>query len=429
MNERASTAAALSRPSASPWPRVAIGDVARTSSGTTPSRRRAERYFAGGTVPWVKTLDLRNGEISATDECVTDLAVQETSLQVYPPGTVLVAMYGGFNQIGRTGLLRIPACVNQALSAIQVNRNRVVPEYLLAVLNFRVEYWKAVASSSRKDPNITGNDVRAFELPVPPIEEQRSIAAALSDVDALLAKLDQLIAKKHDLKQAAMQQLLTSRTRLPGFADVWRDVTIGDVADVKTGPFGSSLHESDYVDNGTPIITVEHLGERSITRQNLPMVSDEDCRRLRAYSLQPGDVVFSRVGSIDRNALVTESESGWLFSGRLLRVRVRRDGADPAFLSHQFHSEPFKQRVREVAVGQTMPSLNTQILRRLPVALPTLVEQRAIAQVLSEMDTELTALEARLEKTRQLKQGMMQALLTGRIRLGPAPAGEAQSGC
>lgn len=265
---------------------------------------------------------------------------------------------------------------------------------------------------------ITNASLNGFWIPYPQNPGERAVIAdALSDVDALLTKLDQLIAKKRDLKQAAMQQLLSGRTRLPGFQDAWRGATIGDFADVKTGPFGSSLHESDYVEAGTPIITVEHLGGRSITRQNLPLVSDEDCRRLRAYSLEAGDVVFSRVGSVDRNALVTEAESGWLFSGRLLRVRIKRGRADPAFLSHQFHSEPFKQRVREVAVGQTMPSLNTQILRRLPVALPSLAEQRAIAQVLSDMDAELAALEARRDKTRQIKNGMMQALLTGRIRL------------
>lgn len=266
-------------------------------------------------------------------------------------------------------------------------------------------------------PHINLGILKQFAVVVPPISEQRDISAVLSDVDALLTSLDQLLVKKRDLKQAAMQQLLSGRTRLPGFRDVWRSATIGDVADVKTGPFGSSLHESDYVDAGTPIITVEHLGERSITRQNLPLVSDEDCRRLRAYSLEAGDVVFSRVGSVDRNALVTGAESGWLFSGRLLRVRIKKGRADPAFLSHQFHSEPFKQRVREVAVGQTMPSLNTQILRRLPVALPSLAEQRAIAKVLSDMDAELAALEVRRDKTRQIKNGMMQALLTGRIRL------------
>lgn len=91
------------------WQRVKLGEVAHTSSGTTPSRRDAERYFANGTIPWVRTLDLRNGEIWTTDEQVTDAALEETSLLVYPPGTVLVAMYGGFNQIGRTGLLRVSA--------------------------------------------------------------------------------------------------------------------------------------------------------------------------------------------------------------------------------------------------------------------------------------------------------------------------------
>src|SRR5438132_12840226 len=97
----------------------------------------------------------------------------------------------------------------------------------------------------------------------------------------------------------------------------WKVTKLGEVADVKTGPFGSSLHERDYVDDGTPIITVEHLGENSIIHANLPMVSEADRRRLNAYSLEQGDVVFSRVGSVDRNALITAAESEWLFSGRL----------------------------------------------------------------------------------------------------------------
>jgi len=102
----------------------------------------------------------------------------------------------------------------------------------------------------------------------------------------------------------------------------WNVKTIGDIADVKTGPFGSALHESDYVADGTPIITVEHLGDLRVNHSNLPMVSNQDKSRLKAYSLKAGDIVFSRVGSIDRNALIRELENGWLFSGRLLRVRI-----------------------------------------------------------------------------------------------------------
>jgi type I restriction enzyme S subunit len=138
---------------------------------------------------------------------------------------------------------------------------------------------------------------------------------------------------------------------------------------------------------------------------------------LRAYALEVGDIVFSRVGSVDRNALIRKEEEGWLFSGRLLRVRPEKSRVFAPYLSYQFHTESFKSSVLAVAVGQTMASLNTKILRDLYVAVPSLEEQIAIAAVLSDMDAELTALEARRDKTLALKQGMMQELLTGRIRL------------
>ena len=197
----------------------------------------------------------------------------------------------------------------------------------------------------------------------------------------------------------------------------WRVETISSVADVKTGPFGSALHERDYVDDGTPIITVEHLSEHGIIHHNLPMISDADRSRLKSYGLRVGDIVFSRVGSIDRNALVRNKEDGWLFSGRLLRVRTLDNTTYPPYLSYHFHSEPFKRRVRGVAVGQTMASLNTQILKAVCVVLPTTPEQRAIAEALSDVDGLLAALEALIAKKRAVKQAAMQQLLTGKTRL------------
>src|SRR5579875_689980 len=128
----------------------------------------------------------------------------------------------------------------------------------------------------------------------------------------------------------------------------WKVTKLGEVANVKTGPFGSALHEKDYVNEGTPIITVEHLGEQGVVHMNLPMVSDLDRKRLSAYSLLTGDIVFSRVGSVDRNSLINEEESGWLFSGRLLRIRLKTSNIDSAFLSYYFNQESTKQRVRSV---------------------------------------------------------------------------------
>jgi len=198
----------------------------------------------------------------------------------------------------------------------------------------------------------------------------------------------------------------------------WDVMTLGVIADVKTGPFGSSLHERDYVNDGTPIITVEHLGEQGVVHKNLPMVSDFDRKRLNAYALQPDDIVFSRVGSVDRNSLIKEKENGWLFSGRLLRIRLNTKFIVSTYLSYYLHQEPTKQRIRSVAVGQTMASLNTEILKNIEVAFPpTKEEQQAIASALSDVDALIAALEQLITKKRNIKQGAMQQLLTGEKRL------------
>ncbi|MEW8693038.1 MAG: restriction endonuclease subunit S [Candidatus Thiodiazotropha endolucinida] len=170
---------------------------------------------------------------------------------------------------------------------------------------------------------------------------------------------------------------------------------------VQTGPFGSQLHNEDYVDVGTPIITVEHLGDNRILHQNTPFVSDEDKERLSKYHLQEGDIVFSRVGSVDRRALVRQEEDGWLFSGRCLRVRVDRDKIDPIYLSYFFGMDGFKNYIRSIAVGATMPSINTKILSELPIYYPDLDKQRKIAQVLYSIDN-------KIELNRQTNQTLEQ---------------------
>lgn len=161
-----------------------------------------------------------------------------------------------------------------------------------------------------------------------------------------------------------------------------------EIADVQTGPFGSQLHKEDYVEVGTPIVTVEHLGNRIFTEQNLPMVSDEDKERLSKYILQEGDIVFSRVGSVDRCSYVDGAHDGWLFSGRCLRIRPNHN-VDAEYLYYFFTKEETKQLIRSIAVGATMPSINTNILNNVEVQLPSLVIQRKIARVLSVIDKKI----------------------------------------
>lgn len=167
-------------------------------------------------------------------------------------------------------------------------------------------------------------------------------------------------------------------------------VPLSTYADVQTGPFGSQLHKKDYVDVGTPIITVEHLGDNKIIHENLPRVSDSDRVRLEKYWMQEGDIIFSRVGSVDRCAYVSEAEDGWLFSGRCLRVRVNApDHVDSRFLSFYFGQQKIKEHLRQIAVGATMPSLNTTLLSGVKISVPPLKTQKAIAHILGTLDNKI----------------------------------------
>ena len=168
----------------------------------------------------------------------------------------------------------------------------------------------------------------------------------------------------------------------------WKTYKLGDIADIQTGPFGSQLHNKDYALVGSPIVTVEHLGNRHFTTQNLPLVSDTDKARLSKYILSEGDIVFSRVGSVDRCSYVSKAEDGWMFSGRCLRVRCSSK-AYPLYVYYYFCLESIKQYIRNVAVGATMPSINTQIMSEIPISLPSLEEQRRIAGILGAIDDKI----------------------------------------
>ena len=161
-----------------------------------------------------------------------------------------------------------------------------------------------------------------------------------------------------------------------------------DIAEIQTGPFGSQLHKEDYVDVGTPIVTVEHLGSRVFSEQNLPMVSDTDKNRLSKYVLKKGDIVFSRVGSVDRCSFVDKKHDGWMFSGRCLRVRPSEE-VDSLFLYYFFCMNTTKEFVRSIAVGATMPSINTKLLGEVEVVCPEIEEQRKIADILSKIDDKI----------------------------------------
>lgn len=164
---------------------------------------------------------------------------------------------------------------------------------------------------------------------------------------------------------------------------------LGDIADSQTGPFGSQLHEEDYVKEGIPIVTVEHLGDIGFTTQNLPFVSEQDAERLSKYTLNEGDIVFSRVGAIDRCVFTKKEQVGWLFSGRCIRVRCDSSKVNPRYLSYYFKLPSFKKMMLNLSVGATMPSLNTHLMDNVKLNLLDRESQDKIATFLDNIDSKI----------------------------------------
>lgn len=185
----------------------------------------------------------------------------------------------------------------------------------------------------------------------------------------------------------------------------WKKVKLHEIAEVQTGPFGSQLKNEQYITGGTPVVTVEHIKGFRITNFNYPSVTDEDKTRLSKYLLKAGDIIFTRVGSVDLSAFVKPHQDGWIFSSRMLRVRPCYE-VDSIFLSYFFQQKRFREYILNISVGATMPSINTQILKEIPISYPPLPEQKAIAEALSSLDDKIDLLHRQNKTLEQMAESL-----------------------
>jgi type I restriction enzyme S subunit len=277
---------------------------------------------------------------------------------------------------------------------------------LLEFFSRALESYRLNDDRNRNDlPLITQGILGAVPIPVPPLPEQRAIAEALSDVDSLLDALDRLIAKKRAVKQAAMQQLITGKTRLPGFAGEWGPHQLGTIARIQVGRTPSRSNQK-YWGDGFVWLSIADMVDRWLTE------SSEEITYLATLQMQPvlsGTLLMSfklslgRLGIAGCDLYTNEAICA------LMDLECARD-----FLFYALQQVDFSRYGKLAVKGYT---LNQESLQEIEVLLPPLPEQRAIAKVLSDIDDEIAALEKRRDKTRRIKEGMMQQLLTGRVRL------------
>ena len=372
----------------------------------------AVEEFWDGAVPWVSAKDMKTPRLHDSMLHVSEKAIGNGT-RLAQTGAVLIVVRGMILAHSLpVARAERPIAFNQDIKALTTGAE-VDSEFMLHWLRANSQQILGIATeSTHGTKRIQTDDLFAVPVALPALSEQRAIAKALNDVDALLAGLDRLIAKKRDLKQAAMQQLLTGSVRLPGFADTWATTSISELAEIVSGgtpATGESTYWNGDIKWCTPTDITASPGK--YLRDTARSISALGLRSSGARLLPAGALLLcsrATIGELKIAAYEVCTNQG--FKSLLCRPHVNNE-----FLYYKLLT--MKAQMIERAFGSTFLEISTANVATLALAVPSLQEQSAIAEVLSGMDEELVMLEARRDKTRTLKQAMMQELLTGRIRL------------
>jgi type I restriction enzyme, S subunit len=327
-------------------------------------------------------------------------------------------MYGQGKTRGRVATLEIAAAMNQACAAIQVGR-RLDHRYLFYYLSSKYDEIRSLSNAGSQD-NLSGELVRRLLIAVPPLQEQSDIARVLTDFDAQIDTVMRIIAKKQAIKCGMTQQLLTGSTRLPGFTEPWAEVRLRDEGSTYGGLTGKT--KGDFGSGVASFVTFMEVmaGPRLLRCHDAPVdvQPGEDQKRVLR-----GDVLFNGSSETPEEvALATAVEfdtspttylNSFCFGYRLNdQSRIH-----PTYLAYYFRSGRGRALVSSLAQGATRYNISKAKLLELTPLLPSFAEQTAIVNILIDIETEIERLRDRLAKTRNIKQGMMQELLTGRTRL------------
>ncbi|MEC4747166.1 restriction endonuclease subunit S [Methylomicrobium sp. Wu6] len=308
------------------------------------------------------------------------------------------------------------------------------PSFMNYILNTpqALKSLRGVAIGTTSVAAIYSRDLVKIKIPLPTKTEQEAIADVLSGADTLIESLEQLIAKKRQVKQGAMQELLTGKRRLPGFGNGkqsyrqtkfgmmpsdWTPTPLKQVSSFITKGSTPTTYGFSWQNDGVLFLRSECVSEHGLDLSQSMFISNAAHQFLRRSEVQSGDILMTITGNVGRVILLGNDLSTANINQHIARIRINNDQIAATFLFH-FLSQPMVRRYYNlITTGQAYPQISLSQVRETEVPMPQFDEQIAIVEILSDMDTEIAALETKLTKARQIKQGMMQELLTGRIRL------------
>jgi type I restriction enzyme, S subunit len=405
------------------WEVKTLGEFCSFIGGGTPDTNN--QSYWNGTIPWISSSDINQGDIHTIkpSRFITAEAVLKSATKLCPANTINIVSRVG---VGKIAISKKPLCTSQDFTNIITEEANI--DFLAYLLQNLLENKKDEAQGT-SIKGITTSEIRNILLPLPSVKsEQQRIAQALSDTDSLLDLIEKLIAKKESIKQGAMQQLLTGKMRLNGFAkskafkqteigtipEDWEVKTLGEKVSIYRG--GSPRPIQNYItsrSDGINWIKIGDVGlnEKYITHTQEKIIPEG---KYNSREVHFGDFILSNSMSFGRPYILKIGgciHDGWL------TIQNYQDTFDTNYLYYLLSSKPVFNQYVSMAAGSSVQNLNKEKVAKVIVTYPSKKEQIVIATMLSDMDVEIAALHKKLDKYRALKQGMMQQLLTGKIRL------------
>ena len=396
------------------WETKPVSEFGNVVTGATPSTK--VNAFWNGPYPWITPTDITSErDMTVSERMITQEGLN--AIRTLPPNTVLITCIAS---IGKNAILKTIGSCNQQINAVVPNAAHNA-EFLYYLFEYNSNYLLANAGVTAT-PIISKSIFSEFVFQVPSLEEQRSIAEALSDVDGLFNALEALIAKKQAIKQAVMQQLLTGKTRLPGFSGAWETKQLGkmghclrgvsydpttDLSSFDTDSTVRLLRSNNIQDAVVTAIDVQYVESRKVSESQV-MLSDD----ILVCMANGSKELVGKAGLFRFN-------DGYIYTfGAFMGCfRVDVSVADPRFVFYLFQTHEYRNFISLILAGSSINNLKPSDIESAEFQIPDRNEQTAIVSVFSDMDAEIAALAQRRDKTRAIKQGMMQQLLTGRVRL------------
>lgn len=404
------------------WPEYTLADLsAFITKGSTPTTY-GHRWTQSGILFLRSECVSENGLDLDESMFISPLAHSSIRRSEVVDGDLLITITGNVGRIVRFRGQGV-ANINQHIARVRIVNQIADRSYVyhyLARPELRRHY--STITTGQAYPQISLQQVRETLVRLPPLKEQRTIAEALSDADALIESLESLIAKKRAIKQGAMQDLLSGRKRLPGFMGEWSERRIFELAQNKKELFddGDWIEAEHLSEAGVRFIQTGNIGVgHFIEREEKKFVKPTSVASLHCKFIEPGDLLICRLADPAGRACVMPNigEPKMVTSVDVTIFRPPNDEVDRSFLSYVFSTQDWLSLVADRSGGTTHKRIARGVLGKLVVRIPNIDEQRAIAQVLASMDAEIAVLDQKLKKARQIKQGMMQELLTGRVHL------------